>query len=379
MWKNTLMLLLLSCFMPLLQAQYRVIPVHRGDTLTARLSEGFFYSLPRNYFEVSVTLCKTNRYPGPFAEYAERMLGLSGAIMEPSVEYAVKSVHVRLMAESDTAQQYFVEYPKKGETLPVIWSQPAVVTEGGIGFPSPNAQARAQFEMYDNYTLVEKVDTVYEQRMVDSVPVMVPKIRKKLVEKTTAQRAEEALAKIKSIREAQWLLLTGDHEVDFSHLEQMLSELKKEEETYLSLYSGFSVTEEEEVVFAVRLPADKRDGYLIPLFTFTPDEGIVRGIAAKKEGEIYQLALDNCHYTDAPANMSEQRLQQRKNRNRSLYCRVPEYYSVVLMRSSRVIRELGVMPISQFGFVCPLPARTRTVELDPLTGAQCDIILSEKK
>ena len=81
MWKNTLMLLLLSCFMPLLQAQYRVIPVHRGDTLTARLSEGFFYSLPRNYFEVSVTLCKTNRYPGPFAEYAERMLGLSGAIM----------------------------------------------------------------------------------------------------------------------------------------------------------------------------------------------------------------------------------------------------------------------------------------------------------
>ena len=37
MWKNTLMLLLLPCFMPLLQAQYRVIPVHRGDTLTARL------------------------------------------------------------------------------------------------------------------------------------------------------------------------------------------------------------------------------------------------------------------------------------------------------------------------------------------------------
>ncbi|MBP5614168.1 MAG: DUF4831 family protein, partial [Bacteroidales bacterium] len=120
MWKKMLFLVLASLFcMPLLQAQYRVIPVHRGDSLTARLSEGFFYSLPRNYFEVSVTLCKTNRYPGPFAEYAERMLGLSGAIMEPSVEYAVKSVHVRLMAESDTAQQYFVEYPKKGEALPV--------------------------------------------------------------------------------------------------------------------------------------------------------------------------------------------------------------------------------------------------------------------
>ena len=379
MWKNTLMLLLLSCSISLLQAQYRVIPVHRGDTLTARLSEGFFYSLPRNYFEVRVTLCKTNRYPGPFAEYAERMLGLSGAIMEPSVEYAVKNVHVRLMAESDTAQQYFVEYPKRGDVLPVIWRQPAVATEGGVGFPSPNAQARAQFEMYDNYTLVEKIDTVYEQRMVDSVLVMVPKVRKKLVEKTTAQRAEEALAKIKSIREAQWLLLTGDHEVDFSHLEQMLSELKKEEETYLSLYSGFSVTEEEEVVFAVRLPADKRDGYIIPLFTFSPDDGISRGIASKSDGDVFQLALDNCHYTDAPANMSEQRMRLRKKRNCNIYCRVPEYYSVMLMRSSRVIRELGVMPISQFGFVSPLPARTRTVELDPLTGEQCGITFSEKQ
>ena len=379
MRKNALMLLLLSCILPLLPAQYRVFPVHKGDSLTQKLSEGFFYTLPRNCFEVSVTLYRTNRYPGPFAEYAERMLGLSGAIMEHTVEYAVKEIRVRLVAENDTAQQFYVEYPKKGESLPVLWRQPSVVTAGGVSFPSPNAQARAQFEMYDNYTLVEKTDTVYEQRVVDSQMVMVPKIRKKLVEKTTAQRAEEALAKIKSIREAQWLLLTGDHEVDFSHLEQMLSELKKEEETYLSLYYGFSVTEEETVTFTVRLPAEKRDEYLLPLFTFVPKEGLLRGVASRREGEIYQISLSNCHYTDAPSALAEQRQLRQKSRNRNLYCRVPEYYMVSLLRSSRVIREIGVMPVSQFGFVQPLPARVRTVELDSLTGAVQSVRFSEEQ
>ena len=377
--RKQLLALMLFGLPSLLAAQYRVVPFHSGDTLKGSWKQGFFYSLPRNDIEVRVTLCRTNRYPGPFADYAERMLGLSGAIMEHTVEYAVKQVDVRLVAEDDTSRRFFVEYPKKGGAMPLKWHSLPQVTSAQFSFPLPNEQARAQFEMYDNYTLVEKTDTVYEQKIVDSVPVMVPKIRKKMVEKTTAQRADEALAKIKSIREAQWLLLSGDHEVDFSHLELMLSELKKEEVTYLSLYTGFSVTEEEQFVFTVRIPAGKRDEYILPLFTFIPSEGLVRGVVSGREGELYQLALTNCHYTDAPSMLSEQCDAKAKKRNRSLYVCVPEYYSASLLRSSKVIRELGRMPVSQFGFVQPLPAHVRSVELDSLTGAVRSISFSEEK
>lgn len=361
------------------QAQYKVYPVHVGDSLTEKRASGYMYALPRNYFQVKVKLNKTNRYPGPFAEYAERMLGLSGAIKEASVEYTVKSIEVTLMAEEDTSCIYYVEYPKRKAEAYTFQPVRDLVCSDEVRFSVPDEQARARFEMYDNYSLVEKTDTVYERRLIDSEWVSVPKIHRQLVEKTTAQRAEEALKKIKSIREAQWLLLTGDHEVDFSNLEYMVSELKKEEETYLSLYSGFSVSEEESVVFSLSLPAEKRDEFLMPLFTFSSREGVFKGIASKKDGEIYQLGLSNVHRTDALSGMSAQNEARQKKESRCFRYRVPEYYSVVVLRSARVIQEIGLMPVSQYGLIQQLPADVKQLQLDPLTGNVQSVQFSNKK
>lgn len=357
----------LAILLPM-QAQYKVFPLHVGDSLTASSVSGYIYTLPRNYFQVEVTLQKINRYPGPFAEYAERMLGLSGAIKEASVEYAVKSIVVKLMAEEDTSCIYYVEYPKKKAENYTFRPAQELLSADEVRFPIPNAQARARFEMYDNYTLVEKRDTTYERMMIDSEWVSVPKVHKQMVEKTTAQKADEALKKIKSIREAQWLLLTGDHEVDFSNLEYMVSELKKEEETYLSLYSGFTVSEEETIAFSLQLPVEKRDEYLLPLFTFSSKDGIVKGVASKKDGEIYQLGLSSLHRTDALAEMSALENVQQKKPSQCFRYRVPEYYRVNVLRSARVIREVGVMPISQYGVVRLLPSDVKQLQLDSLTG-----------
>lgn len=299
MLKKIACLCFFSVFLLPLQAQYNVYPLHVGDSLTEARAAGYTYALPRNYFRVDVKLDKIKRYPGPFAEYAERMLGLSGAIKEASVKYAVKSVGVQLMAEEDTSCIYYVEYPRNAKNVIMLQPVQKLSLSDEIRFSVPDEQARARFEMYDNYTLVEKSDTTYERCLIDSEWVSVPKIHKQMVEKTTAQRADEALKKIKTIREAQWLLLTGDHEVDFSNMEYMLSELKKEEETYLSLYSGFTVSEEETIVFSLQLPAEKKDEYIVPLFTFSPTEGIFKGIASKKDGEVYQLGMCNTHRTDA--------------------------------------------------------------------------------
>lgn len=360
------------------QAQYKVFPLHVGDSLTENRASGYSYALPMNYFRVEVKLNRTNRYPGPFAEYAERMLGLSGAIREASVEYAVKSVNVQLMATEDTSCIYYVEFPKCMKDVILIPPVRQSVLSDEVKFSVPDEQARARFEMYDNYTLIEKYDTTYERRMVDSEWVSVPKIHKKMVEKTTAQKAEEALKKIKAIREAQWLLLTGDHEVDFSNLEYMVSELKKEEETHLSLYSGFSVSEEESVVFSLMLPAEKKDEYLIPLFTFSSVEGIFKGIASKKDGEIYQLGLSNAHRTDALAGLTAQQAA-RKEKQQGFRYRVPEYYKVNVLRSAKVIQEVGTMPVSQYGVVRMLPSDVSSLQLDPLTGEVQSVHFSSQK
>lgn len=370
-----MLLLCAGMFFPL-QAQFKVTPVHAGDSLSGNPGQGFFYSLPRNYFEVTVTVSKVSRYPGPFAEYAERMLGLSGAIREHSIQYAVQGITVDLRAEADTAQTYYVRFPRKTKLLPMRLPFPTEV-QGVVSVGNPNEQALAQFEMYENYTLIEKTDTTYEKRLVDSDYVMVPKIHKRMVEKTTAQKAEEALAKIKSIREAQWLLLTGDHEVDFSNVEYMVSELKKEEATYVSLYSGFSVTETETLTFFVRLPAEKQNEFDLPVFTFSPAEGVCRGHAAMPDGDVYSLHMRNTHVTDAADNLLQQSTRFRRARG-SFYYRVPEQYAVTLHCGNKEVKPLGSMPFGQYGVVNVLPARVRFLQLNALTGALETVRFNQK-
>ncbi len=362
-------LLVLSALCCSVRSQCKVYPVRPEDSLSSKeVTRSFFYSLPMNYFKVTVTLDKTSRYPGPFAEYAERMLGLSGAIRENSIQYSIRSIDIQECSLPDTSRTYAVEYADGVYPSGAVFAGIEYPSRWNVDFSTPDAQTRAQFEIYDNYTLIEKIDTVYEDVMVDSVWTKVPKIYKKMVEKTTAQKADEALEKIKNIREAQWLLLTGDHEVDFSNLQYMISELKKEEETYLSLYSGFSVTEDEIHTFIVALPKEKSDVLLLPLFGFSEKTGLLRDAGFRKDLEVFQLKMENRHTTDALHPVLDALDRGKKKSSYGFYYRIPEYYSGSIVNRKGMVKELGDFPVSQYGLVNRLPKNLMSFELDALTG-----------
>lgn len=347
------------------QEYYKVYPVHFNDSLSEGYKHGFFYNLPQNYLVITVKLLKTSKYEGPFSEYAERLLGLSGAIKENVTEYAIGSVDLALKAQVDTSKTYWVEYPSKMSENFIFMREPSRDYQWNFSFPAYNEQTKARFEMYDNYTLIEKIDTTYEAKEIDSNIVIIPKFHKKMVEKTTAQKADEAMARIKSIRQAQWLLLTGDYNMDFSNLQYMISELKKEEETYLSLFSGFSITEEESYTFVINLPNEKRELMMLHLFDFSPQIGVANKIAGN-DVESYCLQLVNQHYTDIKASVIQK--QNPKKQQGSFYYRIPEFYAASLLKQNQVIKSMGIIPVSQYGVENVLPRNVVNFKLDPLTG-----------
>lgn len=375
--KNKLTLVFLLVFSTQVFSQHMISKVN--DTLASYPdSKGFFYTLPKNNIIVEVTITKTNRYKGPFSDYAEKLLGLN-AIQENNAIYALKTINISLGYQPDVSEIYFVSYPQKIKN-PNSYQciQNALVFNSKshqnmetrsplqIKFHAQNKEEKAQFEMYDNYSMYEKIDTTYEHTLLDSAYVSIPKIHKQMVVKTTEEKANEALEEIKKIREAQWILLTGEQELDYSNLEFMIRSLKEKEQVYLSLFSGFTTTEEIDYVFYVELP-EKADSISIPLFTFTPTQGFQKD--TQIDGDTYSLALINTHYTTQMTSFLQKiNKHNKKPIQTSFYYRIPEYYQAYFMVNNTLLKQIGTLPINQFGIIDALPSNISSFEIDAKTG-----------
>jgi len=180
------------------------------------------------------------------------------------------------------------------------------------------------------------------------------------------------LEEIKSIREAQWLLLTGDQEVDFSNLNFMISSLKEKEQVYLSLFTGFSVSEDIEYVFYLPLPK-KEDVINIPLFSFSAETGIMEPTSS--DSLVYSVRLTNTQSTTPMYNFLTASANHNKKQFSSGFCyRIPEYYAVSFYLNQTELKQSGILPINQYGIINMLPINVTSFEIDPTTGSVNNVL-----
>jgi hypothetical protein len=218
--------------------------------------------------------------------------------------------------------------------------------------------------------MIEKYDTTYTQEVFDTIVVQIPKITKRLIAKPTQQQAEEAIKTIEMIREARWLLISGDHETDYSNLELMLSELQKKENEYLALFKG--ITEKEKLFYTFTIqPSQKGTTISLPLFRFSEKTGIGDRGDGEKINYVLHLTSKGIHEAveevDKKIAESQSHNKNRDNKN-VLYCRKPQYFLFSLYKGNDLIQDFGIYPISQFGEILPLPSNVSSFEIDSLTG-----------
>ncbi len=358
-------------------SQYEVVKVKDSLGIYPK-KYGFFYSLPKNYIIAHISIKKINRYKGPFSDYAEDMLGAK-AIQANQTIYAINNINISLGYQSDLSELYYISYPNKIKDTSyyqfikngLIINEKTAASQSSnnqlqITFHNQNPKEQTMFDMYANYGMYEIIDTTYESHFIDSTYVQILKIEKHMAVKTTEEKAKETLDEIKNIREAQRLLLMGEHEVDYSNLEYMITRLKEQEEAFLSLFTGFTLSETIEYTYYYPLP-DKSDTITIPLFSFTTTNGINKIL--ENDTEIYSLQLTNTHSTDLIQKfIANIRNQNKKHLIESFYYRIPENYTASLSCNNKTLNIIGELSINQYGVINTLPHNVTSFEINPYTG-----------
>lgn len=346
-------------------------------------SEGFYYALPQTLLKIDMIVEKEDKIKGPYAAFASKYLGLKNVIWANSSEYKITDVIINTASQPDPDQYFFVElFNKKGfkEKEKQMFAE---LTESGL-IKSINTETTAikkadekyaikkttyspynklyKLSAYDN--LYEKVDTIIEKVNIDTITIEKEIYKKKLVEKSSEQKAKEAADHIMDLKKAKVQILKGYAEVNYSQktMQYMINRLDSIENNYLSLFTG--ITHKRKIKYSFTyLPEPNQKTF--NLCKFSAKEGILD--KQSQEGEFINISLDYSGNTSIVSQKIKQKNRFFKKANGFFY-RIPEIVKVSINREENVITK-GDYLISQFGIVTSLPPVQTEIMYYPSTGA----------
>lgn len=358
------------------QAQFNVTALSKGGIHPEK--EGFVYALPRNTVCVEITVDKTETFKGPFSDFAAKYLGLHNVDKADITRYAIRKAEIKILAEPDPDQIYFIEIDKKSNAeISLSLSEDGIISGFSQVVPSKNADKYAN-NISDNGTkplfidllkptVLEKVDTIVRRISVDTTTIEERVVRRSVSEKSTEQMAKETADAIRKIDENISNLISGYQEVNYSKesLEFMIAELRKLQREYLSLFRGSRRTTTDSYKFYVT-PRETADGALESLCKFSAEKGVQP--KNSPTGENINLTITPGLVNKSLRDFTLQRTQVSKKKH-GLYYRIPQQAKITLTTGFIVLDERTEM-ISQLGFLTFLPAGNYSaLKFNTVTGA----------
>ena len=310
------------------------------------------YGLPQTRLYFEVELLKTTVRKGPYAEYANRMLGLLNVPATDSESWQIKSVRISDRQEVDSKQLYtvsFTDYPQNLDKLLRFTKEGLLldVTVGNVLINRQNQSSGGDDFQFVNTavrgTTVEKVDTVIRTVLTDTAFVRIPVLQKKVMSKTTEEQARETAQQIFNIRQMRLDILIGnsDYHPDGAALKLLLQSLDMQEEQLMSLFNGAKIESRQIVTFPA-LP--EKPGTKTDLFFFSDKAGIVSQNAAGAKAVWFEIGK-----ATAPASITPE-LHARN----IIYYRIPQVVEVSAgVDRNTLVREH--ITICQFGNIVSFP------------------------
>ena len=377
---------LILFFPVLLSAQVNVYKAEGTENYADK--NGFFYTLPYTWFEVNVYITKEEHLRGPYADFADKFLGLEDVITSDHNIYDIVKVDISSITRSDPTNYFFAEIDEKlvkeGKRIQIALDGSGILTGYSSMSEKPDKKAPwitfsdelvedSRFKYFAGANRVQKTDTIIKRVLVDTNEYERIYFNKRWEVKSDEKKAEEAAAKIQSIRESRYNLLTGFQEIAYEEgtIKYMDQQLKKLEDEYLSLFSGLSFKSTLVYTFLVDPVPSEELETLLPVFTFSERSGVKE--LSNTSGSKVFLRIQR-HGKQAGINTLLQSRQENVKGDRGFFYRVPE--SVLV--SVEPVYGLPVtksFEICQFGKVTYLPPTVTLVEFHPETGMVSKIIM----
>ena len=361
---------------------YRVIHITDNNKDKVLNKPGFYYALPQTVLKVDVTVRKTFLNKGPYAEYAEKYLGITNINKKDDIRYDILEVKINSFPQRDPNQNYFVRkspglrmhrhlfvsFDEDGFIQSINCRHNKELSKNKMSSPILNSQYSilnsSQYVFSDNVN--EKIDTIFEKIKSDTVDIEKKIYRKVYKEKSSEEKAKEAADYLMKIKDSKFNLITGYAEVPYSMdaIKYMNEQLDKTSNEYLSLFTGdtsFVVITYSFIYLPRKADISKES----PLFVFSPTEGILMNTEA--HGEAVTITVDK---KDATSRLDkfQLKLDSSKTKKNGFYYRIPEYAKITVKKGKNILTENELL-INQFGVVSHLPLNTKKILFYPNSSA----------
>lgn len=342
---SILVLYTFSCW-----AQLNVIPTSKSYIPK---KQGFFYSLPKTVLKVNVTVNTELKIQGPFSDFAEQLLGLKNIVNQTETSYKLKNIELDYAEIPDDKQCYFVELSKdqiKNNFLDKLLNQHSnpfkTFSDTNYEYIQNYKEYPAFFQRYADISILEKVDTIWESVIVDSIETLRPIFKKSMVTKPLSLKAQEAANTILEIRQNRYNILSGDQEVAYSKetIEYLVKELEDLENNYQDLFTGITIIQEETYTLFI-YPENINNKKQIVLFGLDEKQGFSkRGYLENSKN--YILSFQKMTNTDQ-LNEYNTKKSHSKTNGYTILNACPT--NLLLINNDKIIKTFSNIPIYQFG------------------------------
>jgi len=318
------------------------------------------YGLPRTVFTVIVDMERTINKPGPYAQFADDLLGLTDVIQTESELWSIKGITVKTHEELDPSEFYVISSTSLFQTNVLSLRKEGLILDlnPGIFYSSEkqNGTGESDKTQYHNFDLGSdeyfqlQRDTVYKRMNVDSSFIRVPYIVEKKKKLTLDQLAEKAAKRLMEMRDGKHLILTGEATV-FPQSDAAINEINRLEKGYTELFTGKTMKDTFTFSYQI-IPQKEMVGKPGILFQFSDLTGPVAG--TMKGGKPVMVEFIPEKKTKDLTIINNDQSKADGKKYDKLYYRVPDVVDLKISLGSEKLFNSRKL-IYQFGEVVQLP------------------------
>ncbi|MCL1968312.1 MAG: DUF4831 family protein [Bacteroidetes bacterium] len=333
---------------------------------TAITNPTFFYTLPKTAFKVDVVITKTSNIKGLYADFAEKMLGITNYCAENSFSYTLKKIFITPFTVPDETLQFVAELSPMQMQSHFLQSLYANNATPDFHTSSKYEQNDADilpdfFKNYADAMIQQSYETYTETKIIDGVVTQIPVTQTKITTKTLSQQAQEAANFIEKIRSDRYAIISFMQETAISKdaFEYLVNQLNEFEKSYLELFTGITVFEDIHETLVVY---PNNESALLPLCSVTPTTGFSSSVCKTNAYNYYLKCMPQIS-TNQQTNFYEFLAAKPKYRKSSgYYIRKAAPVFVSLVQGDKE-EMLGIFPIYQYGLLETLPANLDSFEI----------------
>lgn len=328
--------------------------------------EGIAYALPRTGIKVHVEAMREKFEPGPYAGFAEQLLGIQNAKTRPSVKWSITNMKIETFAEPDPEQVH----KAMGEGAFTI----SLAANGCIsGINSPKT-TELPLQTSSNKTFQKPdIDDGFSFDYFSDTPFVIPGDSTNNFRPTRVsveQKAAEAAQRVLDCRMNQYdlaaLRIDGEYP-DGKAYEVSLEELKRTEQNYIKLFVGRTTYKSETYSFDY-VPGSK-DNNTAVIFRISEENGVVP--ATDLSGKPVMIEFDEVSgLTDKYKNQAVS--ENPESGSSGVYYRMPGVANIKITYELNTLATTRAT-IAQFGVIAPFPedllGGAYAIEFHPETGA----------